>query len=67
MIKEKIETVVCGLNVLAGVVSEDAWNVIKLAGQSLLDVAEQAEELENRLVPPPPDDSNESGADARAQ
>jgi len=52
MIKQKIETVVCGLNALAGIVSEEAWSVIKLAGQSLLDVADQAQELENGLLVP---------------
>jgi hypothetical protein len=52
MIAEKILSVSSALGVLAGQVSEEQWQLIKLARRELSDAADTAAEMEARLECP---------------
>lgn len=53
MLSEELKSVQAALGVLAGRVSEDDWNLISLARQNLVALAEVAESMENHLAPSP--------------
>ncbi|MFZ5428075.1 MAG: hypothetical protein ACOZEN_14000 [Thermodesulfobacteriota bacterium] len=52
MIAEKIQSVRMALGVLAGQVSEEQWEMIKMARAELSDAADTAKEMESRLQCP---------------
>ena len=52
MIEEKIRSVGLALGVLAGGVSEEQWNLLKLARAELWDAADTVGELEAMLAAP---------------
>lgn len=54
MIAEKIRSVSSALGVLAGQVTEEQWQFIKMAKSELADAADTAEEMESRLEAPRP-------------
>lgn len=50
MLSDELKSIQAALGVLAGRVSEEDWEIVSMARQNLLSVAEQAEQYEKSLT-----------------